>query len=102
MNANFNPANAEIAENKYQGDIGWTQPTGLGSWDTLLSYAHSDLVYIAGFLHPDLSGTVDTQDQHRLVNDGYFDTHVTNTDIEHLTLVGGSGFSLCAGTPEYV
>jgi iron complex outermembrane receptor protein len=97
LNANFNPANAEIAENKYQGDIGWTQPTGLGSWDTLLSYAHSDLVYIAGFLHPDLSGTVDTQDQHRLVNDGYFDTHVTNTDIEHLTLVGGADFLYALG-----
>jgi len=90
LNANFNPANAEIAENKYQADIGWTQPTGLGTWDTLLSYAHSDLAYIAGFLHPDLSGTVDTQDQHRLVNDGYFDTHVTNEDIDHLTLIAGA------------
>jgi len=89
INANFNPANAEIAENKYQGDIGWTQPTALGSWDTLLSYAHSDIVYIAGYLHPDLSGTADTQDQHRLVNDGYFDTHVTNQDIADVTLIGG-------------
>jgi len=92
LNANFNPANAEIAENKYQGDIGWTQPTSLGDWDTLLSYAHSDIVYIAGFLHPDLSGTVDTQDQHRLLNDGYFDTHVTNTAIDHLTLIAGTDF----------
>jgi outer membrane receptor protein involved in Fe transport len=92
LNANFNPANAEIAENKYQGDIGWTQPTSLGTWDTLLSYAHSDIVYIAGFLHPDLSGTVDTQDQHRLLNDGYFDTHVTNTAIDHLSLIAGADF----------
>ncbi len=90
LNANFNPANAEIAENKYQGDIGWTQPTNLGSWDTLFSYAHSDIVYIAGFLHPDLSGTVDTQDQHRLLNDGYFDTHLTNTQFDHLTLIAGA------------
>jgi iron complex outermembrane receptor protein len=90
INANFNPANAEISENKYQGDIGWTQATGLGSWDTLLSYAHSDIVYIAGFLHPDLSGTVDTQDQHRLLNDGYSDTHITNTQFDHLTLIGGA------------
>lgn len=92
INANFNPANAEIAENKYQADIGWTQPTSLGTWDTLLSYAHSDIVYIAGFLHPDLSGTVDTQDQHRLLNDDYFDSHVTNAAIEHLTLIGGADF----------
>jgi iron complex outermembrane receptor protein len=90
INANFNPANAEISENKYQGDIGWTEQTGLGTWDTLLSYAHSNVIYIAGFLHPDLSGTVDTQDQHRLLNDGYFDTHITNTQFDHLTLIAGA------------
>jgi outer membrane receptor protein involved in Fe transport len=89
LNANFNPANAEIAENKYQGDIGWTEPTSLGTWDVLASYAHSDVRYIAGFLHPDLSGTVDTQDQHRLVNDAYFDTHITNEDIPNVAIIGG-------------
>jgi outer membrane receptor protein involved in Fe transport len=88
-NANFNPANAKIAENKYQGDIGWTQPIGLGTWDTILSYAHSDVRYIAAFLHADLSGTLDTQDQHRLVNDGYFDTHITNEKIANFTIIGG-------------
>lgn len=91
-NANFNPSNAEIAENKYQADIGCTQPTRLGTWDTLLSYAHSDIVYIAGFLHPDLSGTVDTQDQNRLLDDGYGDTHVTNKDFKNLTLIAGADF----------
>ena len=88
-NANFNPADAEIAENKYQGDIGWTQPTGLGTWDTLASYAHSDIVYIAAFLHSDLSGTADTQNQHRLINDAYFDTHITNEQFDHFTLIFG-------------
>jgi outer membrane receptor protein involved in Fe transport len=92
LNANFNPANAEIAENKYQADIGWTQPTSLGSWETLLSYAHSDIVYIAGFLHPDLSGTADTQNQHRLLNDGYFDTHIANESFENLALIAGADF----------
>jgi prepilin-type processing-associated H-X9-DG protein len=89
INANFNPADAEISENKYQGDIGWTQPTALGTWDTLASYAHSDVVYIAAFLHPDLSGTADTQNQHRLVNDAYFDTHITNERVDHLTVIFG-------------
>ncbi len=88
-NANFNPADAEIAENKYQGDVGWTQRTGLGTWDTLASYAHSDIVYIAAFLHPDLSGTADTQNQHRLVNDAYFDTHITNEQFDNLTVIFG-------------
>ena len=89
-NANFNPADAEIAENKYQGDIGWTQPTSLGTWDTLASYAHSDIVYIAAFLHSDLSGTADTQNQHRLINDAYFDTHITNEQFDHFTLIFGA------------
>jgi outer membrane receptor protein involved in Fe transport len=89
LNADFNPANAEIAENKYQADVGWTQPTGLGTWDILASYAHSDVRYIAGFLHPDLSGTADTQDQQRLVNDAYLDTHITNERIENVTIIGG-------------
>jgi iron complex outermembrane receptor protein len=90
INANFNPANAELAENKYQGEIGWTQPTSLGTWDTLASFAHSDIAYIAAFLHSDLSGTADTQDQHRLINDGYFDTHITNEQFDHLTLTAGA------------
>ncbi len=89
VNANFNPANAEIAENKYDGDIGWTQPVALGSWSTLFSYSHSDVRYIAGFLHPDLSGTVDTQDQPRSIDDVYFDTHITNQSIKNLTLIAG-------------
>jgi len=62
----------------------------LGAWDTLASYAHSDVVYIAAFLHPDLSGTADTQNQHRLVNDAYFDTHITNEQIDHLTVIAGT------------
>ncbi|HEY1612800.1 MAG TPA: TonB-dependent receptor plug domain-containing protein [Rhizomicrobium sp.] len=90
INANFNPANSEIDENKYQGEIGYTRPTGLGTWDTLLSYAHSDIIDIRAFLHPDLSGTADTQDQHRLINDGYFDTHITNEQFENLTLIFGT------------
>jgi outer membrane receptor protein involved in Fe transport len=89
INANFNPANAEIGENKYAGDIGWTQPVAVGSWSTLLSYSHSDLRYIAGFLHPDLSGTVDTQDQPRTIDDAYFDSHITNQSVRNLTLIAG-------------
>lgn len=89
LNANFNPANAEIAENKYQGDIGWTQQMGLGTWDVLASFAHSDIRYIAGFLHDDLSGTADTQDQPRLINDLYADTHITNERIADLSIIAG-------------
>src|SRR5205823_1420612 len=36
-NANFNPADAVIDENRYHGDLGWTQKTGVGDWDSLFS-----------------------------------------------------------------
>ena len=89
LNANFNPANAAIDNNTYHGDLGWTQATGLGTWDSLLSFAHSDIIDIRAFLHPDLSGTADTQDQHRMINDVYADTHVANEAFENVTLIGG-------------
>ena len=89
LNANFNPANAAIDNNTYHGDIGWTQPTALGAWDSLFSFAHSDIIDIRAFLHPDLSGTADTQVQHRMINDIYFDTHVTNEALENVALTGG-------------
>jgi len=89
LNANFNPANAAVDNNSYHGDIGWTQPTALGAWDCLFSFAHSDIIDIRAFLHPDLSGTADTQVQHRMINDLYADTHVANEALENVTFIGG-------------
>ena len=89
LNANFNPADAAIDNNTYHGDIGWSQPTGIGAWDSLISFAHSDIIDIRAFLHPDLSGTADTQVQHRMINDLYFDTHLTNESFENVTFIGG-------------
>jgi outer membrane receptor protein involved in Fe transport len=89
INANFNPANAAIDNNTYHGNVGWTQPTGIGAWDSLLSFAHSDIIDIRAFLHPELDGEADTQIQHRMINDLYADTHVTNEAFENVTLIGG-------------
>ncbi len=89
-NANFNPANAQIDESRYHAALGWTAETAWGTWDVLASYAHSDIVDIRAFLHPDLSGTADTQDQHRLIDDGYFDTHLTNEKIAEVTFIAGA------------
>lgn len=90
INANFNPADSRIDENKYQLALGYTHATAWGDWDTLLSLAHSDIVDIRAFLHPDLSGTADTQNQHRLINDDYFDTHLTSHLDGETTLVVGA------------
>jgi outer membrane receptor protein involved in Fe transport len=77
INANFNPADAAINENKYQLAAGYSLPMGWGTWDTLASFAYSDLTDRRAFLHPDLSGTADTQNQRRFIDDSYFDSHIT-------------------------
>jgi outer membrane receptor protein involved in Fe transport len=76
LNANFNPANAAIDENKYQLAIGYSLPTSWGTWDTLASVSRSHVTDIRAFLHPDLSGAADTQNQDRLILDDYFDSHL--------------------------
>ncbi|HLZ97060.1 MAG TPA: TonB-dependent receptor [Steroidobacteraceae bacterium] len=79
INANFNPADAAINEDKYQLAVGYTLPTSsFGTWDTLASLAHSHVDDVRAFLHPDLSGAADTQNQHRLILDDYLDTHLAN------------------------
>src|SRR4029077_708185 len=55
INANYNPANARIDESRYHMALGYDAPTALGDWSTLLSFAHSDIRDIRGFLRPDLT-----------------------------------------------
>ena len=76
LNANFNPADAAIDENKYQLAVGYSLPTAWGTWDTLASVSRSHVTDIRAFLHPELSGAADTQNQDRLILDDYFDTHL--------------------------
>ncbi|MEP6884180.1 MAG: TonB-dependent receptor [Gammaproteobacteria bacterium] len=79
INANFNPADARIDEDKYHIAVGYTQPTAWGVSDTLASFAYSDVADIRAFLHPELSGAADSQNQRRHIDDDYFDTHLTHT-----------------------
>jgi iron complex outermembrane receptor protein len=90
IDANFNPADARIDEDKYHVAIAYTQPTAAGTWDTLVSYAYSDVTDIRAFLQPDLSGTADTQNQRRYIDDAYFDTHMTGTLAGDATLIVGA------------
>jgi iron complex outermembrane receptor protein len=77
INANFNPADAAINENKYQLAVGYSLPLGWGTWDTLASFAYSDVTDRRAFLHPDSSGTADTQNQRRYIDDSYLDSHLS-------------------------
>jgi iron complex outermembrane receptor protein len=90
INANFNPADTRIDEDKYHLALGYSLPTAWGSWDTLASFAYSDITDIRAFLHPDLSGAADTQHQRRYIDDGYFDTHLTHALSGNTTLVAGA------------
>jgi iron complex outermembrane recepter protein len=88
LNANFNPADATLAENKYQLALGYSLPTTWGTWDTLASVSRSTVTDIRAFLHPDLSGAADTQNQNRLILDDYFDTHLASHFGDSTLLVG--------------
>jgi outer membrane receptor protein involved in Fe transport len=88
INANFNPADAAIDENKYQLALDYSLPTAWGTWDTLASVSRSHVTDIRAFLHPDLSGAADTQNQDRLILDDYFDTHLASDFGDSTLLVG--------------
>ena len=90
VNANFNPADARIDQNQYHLAIGYSRPTTLGQWDSLIAFTHSDIVDVRAFLHPDLSGDADTQHQTREIDDGYADTHLTHTFGADTTLIVGA------------
>ena len=76
INANFNPSDAALDEDKYQLALDYTRPTDWGTWETLASVSRSHVDDVRAFLHPDLSGDADTQNQNRSISDDYFDTHL--------------------------
>jgi iron complex outermembrane receptor protein len=90
INANFNPADGKIDEDQYQLAVGYSLPTAWGAWDTLVSFAYSDITDIRAFLHPDLSGAADTQHQRRYIDDGYLDSHLSNKLSGDTTLIVGA------------
>jgi iron complex outermembrane receptor protein len=89
INANFNPSDAALDEDRYQLSLAYTRPTPWGTWETLASFSRSHVDDIRAFLHPDLSGTADTQNQNRTILDDYFDTHLAS-ELEPVSLVVGA------------
>ena len=81
LDANYNPADARIDENRYQAVLGYGHATPLGVWDTTISYAFSEISDIRGFLRPDLiddgSQNADSQAQRRRIDDLYADSHLS-------------------------
>lgn len=77
LDANYNPLDARIDEDRAHGALGYTLETPLGEWDTTASLSHSQIVDVRGFLRPDLINA-DSQNQRRHIDDDYADTHVTS------------------------
>ena len=98
IDSNFNPADAKIDEDKYQLAVGYSQPTALGTWDTLISLAYSNITDIRAFLEPDLTGAADTQNQNRHIDDDYLDTHLTIKSLRNATLIVGTDLLYGLGT----
>jgi iron complex outermembrane receptor protein len=90
INANFNPADARINQDQYHLAVGYSLPTAWGAWETLASFAYSDITDIRAFLHPDLSGAADTQHQRRHIDDGYLDSHLSYKLSGDTTLIAGA------------
>lgn len=95
INANYQPADSKIVEDKYHFSLGYSRPIDLGTWDSTFSFAHSDVRDVRGFLRPDLvddgsSANADSQNQYRLINDLYTDSHVANQLSRDMNLIVGA------------
>lgn len=90
INANFNPADARIDQTQSHLALRYTRDTAWGEWKTTASMTHSHISDIRAFLHPDLTGTADTQNQKRRIDDDYFDTHLVHPANDRLDLIVGA------------
>lgn len=94
LDANSNPSDARIDENRYHLTLGFAEPGRWGQWETTISFAYSDITDIRGFLRPTLiddgSQNADSQHQHRTIADDYFDTHWTVEFADRLQFVYGA------------
>ena len=94
LDANFNPRDARIDENRYQAVLGYTRATSLGTWDSTVSAAFSEITDIRGFLRPSLiddgSQNADSQRQARRIEDFYADSHLHRAFGAGLSLLYGA------------
>ena len=89
LDANYNPKDARIDEDRYHAVLGYAHATVLGAWETTVSLAYSRIDDVRGFLRPDLVNA-DSQRQGRDIDDDYADTHITSTLGAEATLIWGA------------
>lgn len=89
LDANYNPTDARIDEDRAHGVLGYSHATPLGVWETTISLSAAHIADVRGFLRTDLVNA-DSQRQHRHILDDYADTHVTTPLSAGATLVWGA------------
>ena len=81
VNANYNPTDARLDEDRTHSTLSYSHPMPLGEWTSTLSLAYSHINDVRGFLRPDLVNA-DSQIQGRDIDDDYADTHISS-EIGH-------------------
>lgn len=94
LDANHNPRDARIDENRVQLALGYVLTTGLGEWSTRLAAAHSDGDIVRGFLREDFATdgatiNADGYQQDREIDELYLDSHLLTRIGEHARLAWG-------------
>lgn len=91
LDANYNPSNGKIDENRYHAVIGFDGKASGMPWTTTLAATHSSYDIARGFL-ADISNTAPNVagfEQDRTVTDVYFDTHVVRQISPLLRVIAG-------------
>ncbi len=76
LDANYNPLDARLDEDRSHGVMTYSRQTPVGRWDLTASLAHSRIDDVRGFLRSDLVNA-DSQVQGRDIDDDYLDSHFT-------------------------
>lgn len=102
LDANYNPRNARIDEDRFQASGGWDAHLGDTPWLTTLSLTHSKFDITRGFLAAveDVPLNATGFRQNRNVTDIYFDTHLVKTFSPTLRVIAGFDHLYGRGTAE--
>ena len=94
LDANINPSDGRIDENRVQLALGYVQNTSLGEWTTKFAAAQSDTDSTRGFLRADFADDGETHNadgfrQTKSLTEVYFDTHIATALSDRASLVWG-------------
>jgi outer membrane receptor protein involved in Fe transport len=106
IDANFNPSDAGIEEDRYHVVIGYAHPAGAGDWTSTLALSHTSRDTVRGFLLEDFSTLPPGQpnavgySQDFSGDDMYLDSHWSWSPKAELSLV--TGVDVLSGKGEAV